>query len=153
MARDTGDDLDDDDLDDDLGDSDDMDDDSIGDVNLDMEDDDLMEGDDFEEDEEETVVRSRPAAKRRPASKAAPTVEGVPKSRLINKQTVAEVWQRLNERNAEVTPVPYAISVRLQVGDVIQHARFGVGHVIEVPGPTKAEIVFEDQVRKLVHNR
>ncbi|TVQ96418.1 MAG: hypothetical protein EA398_15960 [Deltaproteobacteria bacterium] len=153
MARDTGEEFEDDDLDEDLDGGDDLDDDAIGDVNLDMEDDDLIEGDDFDADEEETVVRARPAAKRRTVTKAAPTVEGVPKSRLVNQKTVAEVWKKLGDRHADATPVPYTISTRLQVGDVLQHARFGVGYVIEIPGPTKAEVVFEDQVRKLVHNR
>ena len=47
----------------------------------------------------------------------------------------------------------YSLQAVLQKGSMIEHKKFGVGFVIEVPSRNKAEVLFEDGLRKLVHSR
>jgi hypothetical protein len=46
----------------------------------------------------------------------------------------------------------YTMANRFNVNQKIKHPKFGVG-VIKMALPEKIEVVFEDQVRTLVHNR
>jgi hypothetical protein len=48
-------------------------------------------------------------------------------------------------------PKPYAATSRFEVGDVVEHKKFGQGTVVRSPAPGKVEIAFADGVKVLVH--
>lgn len=105
-----------------------------------------------DEDADEDVI-SRVVPKRRVPVKAAPSIEGVAKTKLEKPNIYAEVWERLNVKHGDNKPVQYAISTKLQRHDLIHHKNFGLGFVTEIQSPTRAEVLFKDALRKLVHNR
>lgn len=123
------------------------------DDNIDFDSEESFEEAEFDEDADEEVVAPRPAAKRRPAPKKAPTIEGVPKTKLEKSDVAAEVWGRMMARFGERKAEPYTLARQLKADDVIEHKTFGTGFVIEISAPTKAEILFRDGLRKLVHSR
>lgn len=127
--------------------------DDFGDDEIEIEaDDDSDFGDDgFDDEEEEEPVRARP--KRRPARKKEPEIEGVPRKKLDKPEVIAEVWQKLRKRRGDGDAIPWSLTAKLQLDDVVTHSKFGVGYVIGMPAVQKAEILFEDAVRKLVCNR
>jgi hypothetical protein len=111
----------------------------------------LDEGD-VDEDADEDVV-SRVAPKRRPPVKAAPTIEGVAKTKLEKPDVCADVWTKLSAKYGDNKQIPYTISARLAKWDHILHKNFGAGFVIDISSPTRAEVLFRDALRKLVHSR
>lgn len=125
---------------------------SSDDENIDLDSDDVLDSDDFDDDaEEEAPVRA--PAKRRPAPKKVPSIEGVAKSKLEKPEAAEEVWNKLRNRMGDAQPVPYSIREKLSPNLVIEHARFGIGFVTEILGPAKAEVLFKDGLRKLIHNK
>ena len=62
-------------------------------------------------------------------------------------ESLAAAWKRLTDG---ADAVPYTIRLKLAEGDVIQHTKFGTGIVIEMSDATKAEVLFEDGLRRLV---
>lgn len=119
---------------------------------VDFDSDEVLDDPDFDEDGDEDVVSARPA-KRRPVVKKVPTIEGVPKTRLDKPDVAGEVWTKLKAKHGESAAVPYKLSLSLKVNDIIDHKTFGLGFVVEVPSPTKADVIFSDGLRKLVHGR
>lgn len=59
-------------------------------------------------------------------------------------------WERLLEGKTDADFVPYSVSHRYERGQLVQHAKFGKGAVVEVT-PTNAQIVFRDGPKKLGH--
>ncbi|HWI40628.1 MAG TPA: hypothetical protein VNX25_03990, partial [Verrucomicrobiae bacterium] len=55
----------------------------------------------------------------------------------------SEEWHRLQETLDRSRAVRYAIDVRLRMNDVVEHPVFGLGVVKGLPGPNKAEVLFE----------
>ncbi len=45
----------------------------------------------------------------------------------------------------------YAISSTFEEGQLVDHKKFGLGHVVSVTGPTKIVIAFENGERTLLH--
>lgn len=152
MAKDKGiSGIDEEETDDDFESEDEFESDDVG-VDLEMDNDDIVsDDDDFEEEEE--APRPRPVAKRRVQPRSVPHIEGVPKTKLTDAAVVEEVWQKLDDRFSDVEATPYALSVQLEEGSVIGHAKFGRGFVIEITPPNKAEVIFRDAVRKLIFGR
>jgi len=138
--------------DDDFGDDEFADDDAI-----DLDSSEALDDPDYDEDADDEPVVARPAPKRRSVLKKTPTIEGVPKNKLDKPEVAEQVWQklqaRLEERPGDAPPLAYSLRTKLVVGDVVEHKVFGIGFVIEVPGPQKVEILFSNGLRKLVHNR
>jgi hypothetical protein len=62
-------------------------------------------------------------------------------------------WEEVSAKKDFSHARPYAFEMMLKENDLIQHAAFGPGVVTEIVGPTKAEVVFQDQKRILVYNR
>jgi hypothetical protein len=50
-------------------------------------------------------------------------------------------------------PVPYKITRKFNLDDVIEHKTFGVGLVTRVISDKKMEVLFEDSTKLLVHGR
>lgn len=46
--------------------------------------------------------------------------------------------------------IPYSIRIKPVVGDVIKHSKFGIGVVVKLSDSTRAEVLFEDDIRRLV---
>lgn len=62
----------------------------------------------------------------------------------------AEYWEK-KMREAKRVGRPYAVTDTFQVGDVVEHTKFGAGIVEEVRGNGKVVIFFRDGEKMLVH--
>lgn len=116
--------------------------------------DDTFEEDDEDEDDEYSSRPLRPTpAPKRSSLRGTNAVGGVPRAKLDDPKVAAEVWQKLKDGVKNIAPLPYEISAVYKPDDIIEHTKFGVGFVIAVPGGNKVEVLFSDQVRKLVQGR
>lgn len=143
-------DLDDDmDLDEDIGDDDD------DDLEAPVLDDSFDDPDDDENDDDESSpkpLRPSPPPKRS-TLRGTQIVGGVPRAKLDDPKVAAEVWGKLRDGVKGIDPIPYAVTTVFNPDDIIEHKKFGVGFVIAVPGGKKVEVLFSDQVRRLVQGR
>lgn len=62
----------------------------------------------------------------------------------------AEYWEK-KMREAKKVGRPYAVSDTFQVGDVVEHTKFGPGIVETVVSPSKVTVFFRDGEKILVH--
>ena len=108
--------------------------------------------DDFEEEEDAEKAPTR-RSKRRVPVRTIPRVEGIAKSKLDDPKMVQAAFAKLDKRLSDVKPIKYSIREKLAIDTVVDHARFGKGFVIGLPSTHKAEVVFEDAMRKLVHGK
>lgn len=108
-----------------------------------------------EDDEESESLLDAPAdvSIRRRSGKKGLIVEGEPKAKLVKPEVAKQVWDRLSEKFQRVEARRYNLSDSFQVDDVIQHSKFGRGYVVEVPGKQKFEALFEDGLKRLVHEK
>ena len=103
-------------------------------------------------DEKIIKAPTRTRTRRRTAARG-PTIEGIPKAKLEKPEMAKEAWDKLAARFADAEIVDYGLTVTLAENDVVKHPKFGTGFVVEIPGARKAEILFEDGLRKLVFGR
>lgn len=114
-------------------------------------DDSFMDGDEDDEDASEAAAPPRPL--RRPPSRPG-TIGGVARSRLDKPEHALKAWEELSAHIDEsIEPVPYKIGDSYEKDQRVDHPTFGIGHVVEISGPTKIEVLFQDGLRKLVQNR
>lgn len=66
-----------------------------------------------------------------------------------NPELLKAAWTRLTTE-AEQEAQPYSIKLKLAEGDLIRHAKFGLGVVVEMTDVNKADILFEDAIHRLV---
>lgn len=110
-----------------------------------------LEGDDDEEEAGEPAAAPRP---RRRVSTRQATIGGVPRSKLEKPEHAAKAWAELSTKiGGDDVPAPYSIRGSYAKDTRVDHPKFGIGFVIEVSGPTKVDVLFEDGLRKLVQNR
>lgn len=109
-------------------------------------------GDSDEEDEEASEAPAVARPRRRVSSRQS-TVGGVPRSKLEKAEHAAKAWAELSTRAGDEEPAPYSIRGDFPKDSRVDHPKFGVGFVIEVSGPSKIDVLFEDGLRKLVQNR
>lgn len=64
----------------------------------------------------------------------------------------AEYDKLIEGSNGEQNVTRYDMKLSFQAHQKLQHPKFGIG-VIRASHPDKIEVVFEDEVRNLVHNR
>jgi hypothetical protein len=62
-------------------------------------------------------------------------------------------WKRLMHEGSKAARVKYSPKAKLSLGDVIEHPSFGEGVVTRIQHPDKAEIIFQNDVKLLVHSR
>ena len=62
-------------------------------------------------------------------------------------------WSRVVAKVDAENPVTYAMDSTFAANDVIDHAKFGVGVVVDVVDPSKVSVVFEEGEKTLVQNR
>jgi hypothetical protein len=66
--------------------------------------------------------------------------------------SVAELWkQEMSKAKGET--IPYSIRKSFQVGDVIDHKKFGPGVVQAFVGNEQIEVIFNSDIKTLVHNK
>ncbi len=68
---------------------------------------------------------------------------------LSTEESRLAAWTR--HTNVDETDMkPYSIRIKPAVGDVLKHAKFGVGVVVRLSDATRAEVLFRDGIRRLV---
>lgn len=119
----------------------------------DGDDDDFLADDDGSGDEEDEVeVPARRPRRRAPVRPG--TIGGVARTRLDRPEHAQKAWDELTAHvDKEVEPVPYSIRETFEKGSRIDHPKFGIGHVVEIVGPQKIEVLFSDCLRMMVQNR
>lgn len=60
-----------------------------------------------------------------------------------------EAWERLTQVD-ESDIKSYSIKAKFEEADIVRHSKFGVGVVVEMIDTTKAEILFESGIKRLV---
>mgnify|MGYP006278310221 CR=1 FL=1 len=85
--------------------------------------------------------------KRAPRRKASGTWAPAPPKRA------PKIWQEAIAGKDLSNPVPYHPKSTYTVGQVLMHGRFGTGVVMGVKEGGKIVVVFEDDMRVLVHDR
>lgn len=116
------------------------------------DDDTFLPDDDGEEEPEEAEPPPRRPRRRAPVRPG--TIGGVARSRLDKPEHAQKAWDELTAHiDPEDEPVPYSIRENFEKGSRVNHSKFGIGHVVEIVGPQKIEVLFSDCLRKLVQNR
>lgn len=67
--------------------------------------------------------------------------------------SVEAEWKRLMNEAEKAARVKYSPKSILKQGDVVQHPTFGEGIVMRVAHPDKAEILFQNDLKLLIHSR
>jgi hypothetical protein len=84
------------------------------------------------------------------ASKKKPSAEDEAAAKAV---AVESEWNRLMGEAAAASRVKYTVHAKLNLGDVVQHPMFGDGVVMRIQHPDKAEIIFKNDVKLLIHSR
>lgn len=69
---------------------------------------------------------------------------------LESEEKCHEAWQRFTMDIDESEIKAYSIRIKPEIGDIVRHSKFGVGVVTSLSDTTKAEILFEDGLHRLV---
>jgi hypothetical protein len=88
------------------------------------------------------------AAKKRPLTGAA--AKRKEQAATAKKNAHTDEYQNL--MNSDVETASYSMKAKFTVNTKLKHPKFGMGFIRQVQ-PDKIEVVFEDEVRSLVHNR
>lgn len=83
--------------------------------------------------------------------KKEPVIGGVRRAMLKEAAGAKKAWESLI-KNVEPDSPPYNIHMDLKTEQTIEHASFGIGFVVSV-STNKAEVLFEEGVKKLVFKR
>jgi len=84
---------------------------------------------------------------------AAKRKKPAPRRTKKKKEDPAEIYRQLLEGRDLDEAIPYKTKNPLDEGDLVDHPKFGIGVVVSVIEPTKANIAFEDRPRIMVCNR
>ena len=96
---------------------------------------------------------AKPPPRKRSSSKGSGPLQGVTRAKLDDPKVAKEVWAKLQEQLGDSEGRPYAISEVFAPDDIVEHKTFGQGFVIATPGGDKVDVLFADQVRRLVQGR
>ncbi len=79
---------------------------------------------------------------------------GATRTRRASKKTipVPELWKQ-EMAKAKADSVPYSIRGSFLKGDIIEHKKFGPGIVQDIVDNDKIEVIFNSEIRMLVHNK
>jgi hypothetical protein len=81
----------------------------------------------------------------------APRVPGAKKA-ATKRNSHIEEYQSLRDKHSAQKATSYNMKLKFNVDQIVEHPKFGVGFV-RVTFVDKIEVLFEDEVRNLVHNR
>ncbi len=85
--------------------------------------------------------------------KRARHIEGIlDAAELADPKGAAKAWKKLNENTDTKDRRAYNVADEYSENDVIEHAKFGIGFVVEILSDRKIAILFEDGLRRLVCN-
>lgn len=112
----------------------------------------LADDDGTDDDDEEVEAPARRPRRRAPVRPG--TIGGVARTRLDKPEHAQKAWDELSAHvDKDVEPVPYSIRETFEKDTRISHPKFGIGHVVEIVGPQKIEVLFPDCLRMMVQNR
>lgn len=77
---------------------------------------------------------------RKPAAEKAPAV------------SIEAEWRKIMA-TAKRASIPYTPRVKLQLGDMVAHPSFGDGVVMKIVHPDKAELIFQHDIKLLIHSK
>ncbi|MEK6775236.1 MAG: hypothetical protein AABY64_14945 [Bdellovibrionota bacterium] len=100
------------------------------------------------------------AAKKSSAPKSAATKTGAAKTpgrRGKNSEEAKRAahlaeYEALMTKANETNPISYSMKAKFEANHKLDHPKFGLG-IIRAIQPEKIEVVFQDEVRSLIHNR
>lgn len=69
-----------------------------------------------------------------------------------SKTIAPSLWVELNEKFGSGGAVSYSFKTTYEPNTILDHAKFGIGYIVRVEGQ-RMEVVFQDQVRQMVHGR
>ena len=69
-----------------------------------------------------------------------------------SKTIAPTLWIELNEKFGSSGALDYNFKTAFEANTILNHAKFGIGYITKVEGQ-RIEVVFQDQVRQLVHAR
>lgn len=87
----------------------------------------------------------KPSASKR--AKASTTAK-----KRASKTLAPTLWVELNEKFGSDNAQDYNFRTSFEANTILNHTKFGIGYITKVEGQ-KMEVVFQDQVRQLVHGR
>jgi len=68
--------------------------------------------------------------------------------------SVEDEWKKkMEEAGSQAKRVVYSIKAALGMGDVVKHPSYGDGVVLKLIFPNKAEVIFQDDLRTLIHSK
>lgn len=85
------------------------------------------------------------------AVKKKTSVSNIVKKRVNESERIVNVWESAMKKN-DTKHFPYSTKTKFQMGDVIDHPKFGPGVVDRVFDSNKMEVIFQQDVKTLVHN-
>ncbi|MBI2605166.1 MAG: hypothetical protein HYW49_03695 [Deltaproteobacteria bacterium] len=73
--------------------------------------------------------------------------------REVKTVSVFVEWERMMNEHKAAARVPYTVQAALKLNDIIQHPAFGEGYVMKLHHPNKAEVLFRDDIKMLLHSK
>ena len=64
----------------------------------------------------------------------------------------SEIWAEKLKDNSS-TPIKYLINHPFIIGDIVDHPKFGIGIIEKTIDTNKVEVLFESEVKILMHNK
>ena len=86
---------------------------------------------------------------------AATTEKKASKKAALKEDTksIQAEWQTLMEAAKGAKRIKYSPRTALEVGYIVDHPNFGEGIVMKLLYPNKAEVIFRDEMRVMIHSR
>ncbi len=66
--------------------------------------------------------------------------------------SIADLWMKKMAETSQKSQ-PYKISGKFEVGDVLDHVKFGPGIVESIVDNDKIEVMFRHEIKTLIHNK
>lgn len=87
------------------------------------------------------------------ATKKATAASSRAASKAIESSTIEAEWTRLMKEAKDIKPVKYSYKVTYSLGEVIEHPTFGPGVVVKTIHPDKIEVLFQSDLKLLIHSK
>lgn len=86
---------------------------------------------------------------------AKPDPDATKEERAAHKerQTVEMEWERQRVARKSVPSKLYSFKTKFAIGDKISHPEYGEGYVQKEVYPSKIQVLFQDDVRLLIHGK